>query len=120
MIPEKIVFLQNISAKSSSVAEIIIRILASEWPLTTKELHLRINAREKEASFQAIHKAAKLLVECEVLIKSGQKYAINVKWLNEIMSFGDAVRKKYDSPPLVESAGSTPIYSEFTGSLKCN
>lgn len=86
-----------ITNDEKTISEIVVEILADEWPLTTKGMWRRIRKRyAKEVSFQAVHKAVKKLYAETVLFRSGNYYKINLRWLNAIEKFIITINKNYN------------------------
>lgn len=80
----------------NSVAEIMITILASEWPLSMKSVHYRLTKRHSmDVSFQAVHKAAKKLVEEGILERDKSQYFLNKTWIDSLHEFAEQIRKEY-------------------------
>jgi hypothetical protein len=74
-------FLLNKSNKN--LTEIIILILSNEFPLTSKQLHYKINLTHKPASNQAIHKTLKQLTNQTILLKTKNQYSLNTEYLKK-------------------------------------
>jgi len=63
----------------------IIHALCEEWPLTAKQVHNALKRRHSSASsYQAVHKAAKQLIEEGVLQKVDGKLQISYGWVREL------------------------------------
>ena len=60
----------------------ILSVLTQEWPLSAKEISLRVQKESsKEVSYQAVHKLLNSLLDDKILIKQDNKYLINNSWV---------------------------------------
>src|SRR3989338_1777982 len=82
--------------KSKSVREQIIEILSQEWPLAPKKIY-DIIRKERNVTFQAIFKELRFLIKENVLKKHGNKYMLNIEWLEEIQNRISGIKNKYNS-----------------------
>ena len=98
--------LMNLNEKNSSTKTLIISILGSEWPLSTKTIHNKIK-REfgKSISNQALHKALKQLLQEKIIEKHDSNYLLNEQWLSNQKIFLDNILSKY--------SGKLPEYLYF-------
>jgi hypothetical protein len=90
--PQRIRF--QMQARKGVVSDNVVLLLSQEWPLTAKEIHHRV-ARQKEASYQAVHKGLLELMEQNVVLKSETQYFLNLAWLEELVRFGANTKKAY-------------------------
>jgi len=98
------ILVPEINAKPSNTKDAIISILATEWPLSLKGMFSRIRKRYGYAStYQAVYKAAKELLEMQVLLEKDKKYEINVSWVKRVQSFTDIVETNYYAKERVQS-----------------
>ena len=73
--------LQKFSLNSSS-KEKIIQLLSEHWPLSTKEIHLKINKDySTDVSYQAIHKMLLELNNEKIIEKTGKEWKLKKEWL---------------------------------------
>ena len=88
-----------------AVKDLIIQLLGEEWPLTARQIHLKIR-RQTPASitYQGVHKAVRQLEEAGVLTRKDNKYTVNLEWLKSIHAFSELVQKKYLSNVSGESS----------------
>jgi len=78
------------------VADLVISLLASEWPLSIKSLHYRIKRRHAlEVSFQAVYKAVKKLRDEGIVSKEESLYLLNYTWVDSLNKFSSEIRKNY-------------------------
>ncbi|VVC03636.1 Uncharacterised protein [Candidatus Burarchaeum australiense] len=92
------------SAKPA-LKDLIIGLLGEEWPLTARQIHLRIrNQTAAPMTYQGVHKAVRQLEESGVLTCKDHKYAVNLEWLKGIRAFSELVQKKYLSNISQESS----------------
>ncbi len=73
---------------------LLIGVLASETPLSAKELHSRI-ANGHGPTYQAVYKAARELESAEVLSKSAGRYSLNPAWVDGLGSFYDKATRNH-------------------------
>jgi hypothetical protein len=85
IIPEKL--------KNSKVKDAIIYLLIEEKEKTLTQLHRSIQKQGITASFQAIIKATRLLVEQKVITNNNKKYSIDFNWIKENKEFFDNLYK---------------------------
>lgn len=70
------------NGNQKTVKEKIINILSFEWPLTAKEIYLRITKENvKPISYQAIHKSLIELVEENILEKKQNEFLLKKEWI---------------------------------------
>lgn len=82
------------SAKAS-----IVQVLAESKPLTFKKLHSEIEKiSSKSITYQAIHKAAKEMLDDEILEKHEKEVTINKQWVEKISQLGIALKARKDEP----------------------
>ncbi len=81
-----------------TVKEKIIVLLASDFPLTVKELKLKIKANFNESvSYQSVHKELNHLISDEIIICENKKYLLNVEWIKQVGLFSDLILSNYTS-----------------------
>ena len=82
--------------EEKTTKDLVITILAAEWPLTLKKIY---NAMKKmyahSVTYQAVYKAVNLLLKQKVLIKEKKQYRINDEWVRQLKSFIAGVEKSY-------------------------
>ncbi|MFH1256825.1 MAG: hypothetical protein V1494_06055 [Candidatus Diapherotrites archaeon] len=92
--------LPQVSAGKKTVADLIVLILAREWPLSLRDMHYRINRRHAvNVSFQGIHKAARKLLREGILCKEQSLYLLDAEWLERLDKFSGETRKAYGGEP---------------------
>ncbi|MFA5763333.1 MAG: hypothetical protein WC915_00805 [archaeon] len=83
--------------KSDSLKDLIISLLADEFPLSAKEIHSRIS-KSKSVSYQAVFKVLNQLNKDTVLNKKQSKYEINQEWISDLKKFTDKITQKTNNP----------------------
>jgi len=82
--------------KELPLKNILIRLLAEEWPLTTKKLFKKARLEfGKGMSYQAVHKALQELVSLKVVACKCKEYSLEPFWLQEIEAFASLALEKY-------------------------
>ncbi len=81
-----------------TVKEKIIIILSSEFPLTIKELKLRIkNNFNDSVSYQSVHKELNHLMDDGIIKCDGKKYLLDIEWIKQVGLFSDLIISNYTS-----------------------
>jgi len=81
-----------------TVKEKIIVLLASEFPLTVKELKLKIKSNFNETvSYQSVHKELNHLMSDEIIRSENKKYLLNTEWIKQVGLFSDLILSNYTS-----------------------
>jgi len=83
--------------KGGDTRDLVISILSEEWPLTAKEIHNRAKSIGKNVTYQAVHKAVKLLEEEHVVKQLGKEYSLAEEWIQKIKEFSEALAQKQTS-----------------------
>lgn len=79
-----------------TVKEKLIVILSSEFPLTIKELKLRIKqVFNQSVSYQSVHKELNQLMKDEIIIVKNKRYLLNVEWIRQVGLFSDLIISNY-------------------------
>jgi predicted transcriptional regulator len=102
----------------SGSKDLILSVLTQEWPLSAKEIFLKVQKESsKEVSYQAIHKLLNLLVDEKVILKNENKYLINCSWVS---SQNELLLKL--SKNLLEGAVVSPLNQElvFNSIYECD
>ena len=88
--------LPSFDESNQTAAEMAISLLVREWPLTAKKIYNRIRQEHRTGvTYQAVYKSLNQLFEEGILIKHGNEYSINLKWIEKIHDFINNVRKNY-------------------------
>ncbi len=75
----------------------IVYILSKEWPLTAKEIYKRMQTQNGSAiTYQAIHKAIRLLTIDGVINRVHSKYSLNPDWIDNLRKFGDELKASFN------------------------
>lgn len=81
-----------------TVKEKVIVLLASEFPLTVKELKLKIkNNFNENVSYQSVHKELNHLISDEIIKCENKKYLLNIDWIKQVGLFSDLILSNYTS-----------------------
>ena len=81
------------------VKDAIVNVLGGEWPLSLKEIYFAVVKQYSlDVSCQAVHKALKLLVESNVLVRQEKKYCLNIEWIRNVKSYGVMLEEAYSKP----------------------
>lgn len=81
-----------------TVKEKVIIILASEFPLTVKELKQKIkNNFNDSVSYQSVHKELNHLIDDEIIKYDNKKYLLNIDWIKQVGLFSDLIVSNYTS-----------------------
>jgi len=92
--------------KSKSVKDMTISILASEWPLSTKQIYNRVKKTGLSVSYQAVHKSLKELLEKNVIEKKRKKYKISLEWGEQLRMFGEKIESLYKTGKVISGSSS--------------
>ena len=81
-----------------TVKEKVIVLLASEFPLTVKDLKLKIKSNFNESvSYQSVHKELNHLITDDIIICDNKKYLLNIEWIKQVGLFSDLILSNYTS-----------------------
>lgn len=85
------------SFEGSTTKELILEVLAEQWPLTGVKIFRIVNKRlPKPITQQALHKTLSQLVELGLIIKKNREYELNSKWLLETLEFCHNTLESYE------------------------
>jgi HAD superfamily hydrolase (TIGR01490 family) len=89
-------FIVPMEFEEKTTKQNILEILIKEWPLTAKEIYIRLK-RDYQSSFtyQAMHKTIELLIKKGVLVKHDHQYYINIDWINKIENIVNEIKSGY-------------------------
>lgn len=77
---------------------LIVGILGREFPLTLRELCLRVTReRGMPISYQAVHRAIRRLLDKRVIERGGKKYQLSRRWIASVGEYHLRVKKDYDT-----------------------
>jgi hypothetical protein len=86
----------NIGSQKGSTKDTIIAILSREWPLSAKEIYMRLKRERTSAlTYQAAHKTIKQLLEQKVIEKEGKGYQLDKEWIKNLQDFGHSLHSAY-------------------------
>jgi predicted transcriptional regulator len=97
---------------SDSLKDQIIALLIQEKGLSAKEIYSRVS-KNKNISYQAIHKALTELVDENVLEKKQSEYYINEGWISNLKTFVDQFEQKSKATVTAQSAEQTIEYDKL-------
>ncbi|MBI4021395.1 MAG: hypothetical protein HY369_04065 [Candidatus Aenigmarchaeota archaeon] len=81
----------------TSTKELIIELIASDWPLTARKIHRRLGKQHGLAiTYQAVHKAVAELAGEGVLEKTGKGYRLSEQWIGQLSAFSQRMRGAYE------------------------
>src|SRR4030042_3686932 len=105
MLMEKQAKIPFLDPAKPSVKDLIIQLLGEEWPLTARQIHLKIRRQTPTfMTYQGVHKAVRQLEEAGVITRKDNAYAVNLDWLKSIRTFSELVQRKYLSNVSQESS----------------
>jgi len=79
-----------------STKDMVISVLASQWPLSAKKIHYLIKKEYNPSiSYHAVYKALTSLFKSRVLTKEAIKYKLNLSWIKSSKSVLDRIEKTY-------------------------
>jgi len=81
--------------KPDNVKDAVVTVLASEWPLSAKQIYGRTTDMGLSVSYQAVYKTIGKLMESSVIRKVGNNYLLNDEWIKSIKGFADNIEKRY-------------------------
>jgi hypothetical protein len=88
--------LPNLNNKSSSTRNLIISVLAENWPLSAKKIHETLKRKHaRDCSYQAVHKLLKELQDEGIVHFKDKKYLLNLDWVKSIETFSKKVTDAY-------------------------
>ena len=71
-----------------SAKDVIVSVLAKEWPLSVKEIFGRVSRLKQESiSYQAVHKSVVALEADGILVKNGKGFELNRNWIDNLKKF---------------------------------
>lgn len=77
------------------VRDQILAILSEEFPLSTKEMYLRITRQGREVSYQAVHKVITELIREGILDKRGKGIQLSQNWVHRVKDYAFTVDTVY-------------------------
>ena len=84
------------NGNQKTVKEKIISILGFEWPLTAKEIYLKVTKEHsKPVSYQAIHKALTELLEELIIEKKENEFLLKKAWIKNHTNFFSYLNSAY-------------------------
>jgi hypothetical protein len=100
------------------VKDIVIDILAFEWPLTLSQIYNRLTKNHNQkTTCQATYKALCELTSGGVLSKQDRLYSISSQWIDRIKEFASHIEKNYNSServPLIDGILKTKTENNVT------
>ncbi len=92
--------------------DIIISLLSSNWPVSTKKIYTLMRKRYNVSiSYQAVHKILQELLTDGVVLKENKNYQLNPKWIKELKEFSERLESLYNLPNMKGTITRTFIYT---------
>ena len=74
----------------------IVRVLASKWPLSAKEVYLEVKQEHGlNITYQGVHKVLTQLVGEKTAVSQDRLYLLNVEWIRSLKKFTETAEKNY-------------------------
>jgi len=80
---------------SNGVENHIINILATNFPLKSKEIHEELKKRNLTMGYKYVYKCLQNLLKQNIIEKKGLKYELSKKYISQLKSFVDLSSKNY-------------------------
>lgn len=94
----------ELESKPANSKDAVISVLAEEWPLTLKGIFYKVKKKyHYGATYQALFKAVKELLEEGVLLEKEKRYEINIEWVKKLQSFTDIIETNYYAKERIHS-----------------
>ena len=88
-------FVPAMSEDNKTVKDHIVEIMIEGHPLTLRQIENSIKKRYGlSVTYQAIRKAAKLLLKQDVLVMHKKSYRLNKEWINLLLNFVERVKDR--------------------------
>ena len=82
--------------KNKSTKDSIISVLSEDWPLSAREVYLKMRRDYgHKQSYQSVYSAIRRLLLDDVLELRGRKYLLNQEWIKNLEKFSELTRKNY-------------------------
>jgi hypothetical protein len=82
--------------EDTNTKNIIVKILAIEWPLSTKEIYYKIKKNtDKNITYQAVFKSINELISANIIIKEKRNYHLNPDWVIQLNKFSSDLIQNY-------------------------
>lgn len=105
----KLLVLDSVTDDKHNARALIVGVLSEEPKLSPKAIHARIGER---LTYQAVHKAARQLLDAGVLLKEDGKYQLSSQWLEELKAFYEKASNKTPELKALAPGTITQIYFE--------
>ncbi|MBU0662073.1 hypothetical protein KJ891_01305 [Candidatus Micrarchaeota archaeon] len=87
-----------LNPQRGNARELIVSVLSTEWPLSTKEIFSRLKRTHAyEGTYQAAHKTITQAVEGGMLVREGKGYALSREWIDGVKKFGADIDSAYST-----------------------
>lgn len=101
------------SLNSRTCKELVIQILGSNSALSAKKIHKQAQEKfQTTTTYQAIHKALKLLVEEAVAKKFENEYYLNQEWINKVHAFVQDLKDRKSISEILPPPTPLPDFKE--------
>ncbi|MFH1224666.1 MAG: hypothetical protein V1676_02575 [Candidatus Diapherotrites archaeon] len=88
--------MMNFNGTGGSTKEVVVSILAKEFPLSAKEIHGRLmRQHSSEISYQAVHKLLSQMEEEGMLSLADKKYSLGIDWIKNLKKFSTGLEDAY-------------------------
>lgn len=111
-----------INGNQKTVKEKIINLLGFEWPLTAKEIYLKISKEHsKPISYQAIHKALTELTEEHIIEKKQNEFLLKKEWIKNCTNLFSYLNSAYveEKTRIIDYELKTPTKVIFNDVSEC-
>lgn len=107
-----------ISKKPKTVRDEIVTILGNEFPLTAKEIFVRVQRQNtKGITYQAAHKALKEMLAEKMIIKTNSRYEMDKDWIGNLKNYATTLEQTYsgkkDIVELMKKRDQEPVHVKF-------
>lgn len=85
----------QLGTEKKGVKQIVTAILGSEWPLTTKQLYRKVEAKRASISYQGVHKAISQLKQEGIVVKGENGFSLATDWIRAVKIHGESLEERY-------------------------
>lgn len=96
--------LSGLKGKAQSCQDLVIKVLSVNSALSPRKIHKQTEEKFNfKVTYQAIHKAVRILYHDGVIKKLENEYYLNPEWIHSLYHFVDTLKEKGFSSPAPES-----------------
>ncbi len=96
--------LAGLKGNAQSCKDLVIKVLSLNSALSPRKIHKQTEEKFNfNVTYQAIHKAVKILYHEGIIKKLENEYYLNPEWIHSLYHFVDTLKEKGFSPPAQES-----------------